>query len=385
MRRAMQQSRDGERGAIALLAAVVFLVVAGFVAFSMNVAHKATARTQLQLAMDAAALAAALSLDGNPASATLPSDVDKAVQVANDYANVYLLDRNPITFSSSDLQAGFWNPAVKTFTPEGATVRFDGHDSVLDRNLTPQLFNAFRVKMKTDGIGGHSDGLDVWFSGFLGYTGKMTVSASAVAIHGGACASDNGCTVPMVVPRCAIIDNGGFVNCFNEVTLYFDRGDPSDAALTDLTQPSDTVTLDEESGQMEAAAKCTNPTITANSDVAVGHPRDLYTSNAITSMRSPTNMICTDYSPGSQPSDVCKRFTFPVVDTGGCMSGGNVQNRSVATPLGFFRGVITGTSDPNNSTATPYVKVYIDCTRPSSAPGGCPNFGMDSKTLRLVQ
>ena len=65
----MRRQRQKERGAIALLSAIVVIAVGGFLALSLNVGHIMNARTQLQSAMDSGALGAVRSLDGTRAGA----------------------------------------------------------------------------------------------------------------------------------------------------------------------------------------------------------------------------------------------------------------------------------------------------------------------------
>ena len=59
MKRSTSRPRKNRRGIIAVLAALLFIVMLGMVAFAVDLGYTAMIQTQLQAAADSAALAAA--------------------------------------------------------------------------------------------------------------------------------------------------------------------------------------------------------------------------------------------------------------------------------------------------------------------------------------
>lgn len=99
------------RGVIIPLAAVMAIVVLGIIAFAVDIGYIALARTQLQVAADSAALAAA-------ASTHLPRAEMEAV--ARRFAGSNTAAGRPVELASSDIEYGTWDTATRTFTPSAS-------------------------------------------------------------------------------------------------------------------------------------------------------------------------------------------------------------------------------------------------------------------------
>src|SRR5262249_30368434 len=151
------------------------------------------------------------------------------------YARHHALDMAAIALNTSDAQAGYWESATKTFFTDGQTVLIGDAYVTLAPSTTAQYYNAVRVAASADAAAGHNAPLGVWCGGFLGGARTMTLGARAVAVGGGPC-SNSGCTLPLVVPSCALLDGGGNIACGTVVRLYFNHGHGKDVALADVLQ-----------------------------------------------------------------------------------------------------------------------------------------------------
>ena len=114
------------RGAIVVLAAFLLVVMVGMIAFALDIGYLGLARTQLQVAADSAALAAAGS-SNQSASAT--------VAIAQQFANANQAAGRAVELNASDVQFGKWDASTRTFTPSSqlatavkVTVRTDARD-----------------------------------------------------------------------------------------------------------------------------------------------------------------------------------------------------------------------------------------------------------------
>lgn len=374
-----------ERGAIAVLAAIVLLAVGGFLALALNVGHKMTAKTQLQAAFDSAALAGARALNGTPRGTyviddiPVPAGVDGAEEMAYRFARQHYLDSEQITLSrTNDIKVGYWDAGTRKFFPERSTITIGDKEIELKRDLNPQFFNAVRVGAVTDGSeNGHNEPLDVWFGAFVGSSTQMKVAASAVAVNGGPCA-ESGCLLPLAIPSCAIVDSGGFILCNTRQTLNFNFGHGKQVAFIDVSQPSRTVTNAEEVQQMGAGADCRNTQLKIGDVVATGNGSD-FNNPVEKTMYEPTNIVCSgpDAVP---PYTACPHRQVAIVNLGPFCTDPMVQRTTI---VGFARVVVLATRNAN--AGEPAIDVWVDCSGESPNPGGCANFGLSSPTLRLVQ
>lgn len=360
----LPNERRKERGAIAILAAVVLMVVGGFLALSLNVGHRMNAKTQLQGAFDAAALAGAMTLNGQP------SGIANAPAQAVKFAEYHYLDSSKVGLGTSDVTVGYWDKSLGKFFTKGQSVTVGDNTFTLDTDATAQYFNAVKLGATTDGLGSHNQELDVWFGAFLGRSTGMKIWAGAIAVGGGPC-TDTGCTLPLAVPSCAFVDSGGYVLCDTVQTFTFNAGHGKDIWFVNVVDDKNPGNSEIEA-QMKAGASCTNPTVTVGDTLTVQNGNDFNKKVA-----DAMTFRCT----AAAPYTGCERRQVAVFDIGPhCESlKGNPKSGAV---VGFARIVLLDTN-PGGKDAS--IKVYIDCTGDSTEPGGCANFGYGSTKLRLVQ
>lgn len=147
-----------KRGSVALIAAAVFPCLMAVAAF-VDLANVYVSKSSLQMAADAAALGAVLSL---PNSSNVTSTALSLVS-ANTPSGYGTLS------TSQDVQAGTWDPVAKVFTAGTASD------------------NAVQVSTHRTRAG--SNPVLTFFGGFVGVS-AVDVTATAVAVkYGGACAT----------------------------------------------------------------------------------------------------------------------------------------------------------------------------------------------------
>jgi hypothetical protein len=154
MRRSTSKPNRNRRGVIAVLAAVLFIVMLGMVAFAVDLGYVAMLKTQLQSAADSAALAAAGSSSFSQ---------DSMTQIAQAFAQYHRVAGRQVVLNSDDVQFGAWDATAKTFSalPSG------------------QLGTAVKVTVRCDDSSGGSAGL---FFGKVFGVRSATAQASAVAM-----------------------------------------------------------------------------------------------------------------------------------------------------------------------------------------------------------
>src|SRR3990172_7959547 len=96
------------RGAVAVLAAFLIIVMLGIVALSVDLGYMLTVRTQLQVAADSAALAAGAQMSGTRA---------QVVGVAQQFAGYHTASGRRVDVSTADVEYVMWDSAWRTFTP----------------------------------------------------------------------------------------------------------------------------------------------------------------------------------------------------------------------------------------------------------------------------
>jgi len=138
------------RGAITVLAAILVVVMLGLVAFAVDIGVVCLARTQLQVAADSAALAAA-------ASANLPRD--EMETVAKRYASSNFVVSQPIQPNSTDIEYGTWDTSYRRFTPSATpgnavrvTVRADRADGTAVPLFFARVFNIHTVNQQASAV-----------------------------------------------------------------------------------------------------------------------------------------------------------------------------------------------------------------------------------------
>ena len=147
------------RGVILPLTALFIVIIVGMVAFAIDSGTITLARTQLQAAADAAALAGADALSTSPAAATTAAQTIAQANYAGG-AHVSIV-------ASSDIEFGNWDTTTSTFTLLTGTAASDA--------------NAVRVTcwLKQS----RSTGLTLFFAPIWGHS-VTDVKAQAIALAG---------------------------------------------------------------------------------------------------------------------------------------------------------------------------------------------------------
>jgi Flp pilus assembly protein TadG len=367
--RAPRRIGPAESGAIAVLASIVLAVVAGFAALSLAVAHKMTVKTQLQAALDGGALAGAISLDGTAAG------LADAQRSGLRIATLHPLDATTVAIALGDVVPGYWDSRTRLFSVTGDMVSIGGTPILLAPSTTPQYYNAVRVTGGADGQAGHNSPLEVMFASFVGGADSLRVGTQAIAVGGGPC-SDDGCTLPLAVPSCSLVDEGGRLACGQTFTLGFNHGHGKDVAFADLEQPSNQPTPPRTIAQLLGAQTCGNPTVKVGDLVRLSNG-DFFDAHVESSFRGPNlDLVCSS----GPPYTGCPRRQIPVVNAGIICDAPLNQEHEV---VGFASIVILGTRSTPGSERS--IDVYLDCSGVSEADVGCASFGITSRRVRLGQ
>jgi Flp pilus assembly protein TadG len=151
MKRMKLNVRKDRRGVIAVLSAVLLVLMLSMVAFAVDIGYIGLSKTQLQVAADSTALAAASTINqGDTAMVTAARSIAEANRVAG---------RN-IQLNASDVEMGLWDANARTFTS------------------SPSAINAVRVTVRTAANSGGSTPL---FFGRIFGKDSLDQSASAIA------------------------------------------------------------------------------------------------------------------------------------------------------------------------------------------------------------
>jgi hypothetical protein len=222
--------RGSERGAVAVTTALLLMTLFGFFALAFTVGLILNGRTSLQNGSDAAALAAAHSLNG------LASGLSSARQSAYDYSIKHTACDQSITIDAfgADLIFGRWHLRASEclFGSSGS----DCFETISTSN--PRQITAVKILNGCDGIGAHNARLDLPFGAFVGST-TTTVRSAAVAVGGGTAAPK--CALPLTVAECVIVNPGtNQMNCGTPQTLVFSNSNVDGIGFINLYYPSDT-------------------------------------------------------------------------------------------------------------------------------------------------
>ncbi len=345
------RARANERGASAVLAAFLIVVIGAFAALVVNVGHIMGARAQLQNAVDAAALAGAMSLDGT---------AEGLVEAHNDaksfgdryhvYINDVSLTPNVSNGPGGDIVVGHWDllepNRAAAFTP------YDG---------TMPLAEVNAVLARTGRESARGNPLTVFLSGFLNDT-SASVGAQAVAVGGGPCES---CAVPIAFADCMIKRPDGSLNCGAE--LRFANALEDNVGFTNLTP-----------GQTAVGTSDIINILTAGCGeagygdvVGVSNGNNL-TPNVIDAFEA--------YIAAHGP-----KVTAPVIDVedSDCANPQFNQPHMISGFATFTITSITGPPDePERS-----IHIRLECDETSSdtsALSGCVNYGTSAPVTRLV-
>jgi Flp pilus assembly protein TadG len=201
------QRSERQRGATAVIVALLLTVLCGFMALVINSGHLGAVRGQLQNATDAAALAGVRELNGTP------EGVVRARDFAFNYALEHITDRGEDVRINrlTDVVIGRWDftaPRADAFTPITGLTAAD----LAQANAV--LVNAGREASRGNSV-------KVTMGGLLGKE-ETDVSASSVAVLGGPIQA---CVIPLAFSSCAITDLYGTPQCDKTLIFHSDLND----------------------------------------------------------------------------------------------------------------------------------------------------------------
>jgi hypothetical protein len=205
-------ARRTERGATAVVVALLLVVMASFLALVMNVGHLQTVRAQLHNATDSAALAAARELNGTLEG--LAEARRKAVDYASRHATDSLENPDPTIRIDADTDVifGHWY---------SSRPRDSAFEEILGR--TPADLNRINAVLVRDGREA-ARGNDVKTISGLFDRKATDVTAESVAVLGGP--TQDGCPlVPLAFSSCAVTDLDGVPLCDKPLTFHSDLND----------------------------------------------------------------------------------------------------------------------------------------------------------------
>lgn len=209
------QGRFGERGATAVLVAILLAVLAGFLALVINVGHGYLIRNQLQNAADSAALAGARELNGTDAGVTAATDV------AVDFAGRHKTDAQhkpenavKVVPTLGDVEFGYWKPGQP---------RDSAFEVITGRTPTDlRWINAIRVKASRVSRPDGNTPMPVAMGPLLGKQ-VQDVGAEAIAVLGGPCKSN--CPLPIAFASCLLLNEDGSIKCDQRFVFNSDTVD----------------------------------------------------------------------------------------------------------------------------------------------------------------
>jgi Flp pilus assembly protein TadG len=335
------EPRRSERGATAVVVAILAAVLAGFLMLVLNTGHVMAVRGQLQNATDSAALAGAQELNG-----TLPG-LDAARAAAVDFASRHGTDRGmPVTIDpGADVVFGNWNrdlPRDAAFTPITST--------------TPnalKMTNAVLVRAGREAARGNS--VDVVAGGLLG-TEETDVRAQSMAVRGGSC--EEGCAVPLAFAECLIVNPDGSLNCGTELVFNSDTTD--NIGFTNLASDS-AVSTDVLRDILRGSCK----KVAVGDAISIGNGAQL----------SPLV--------GDFQALIGKQVSAPIVRLPSGCPAKFEEAGGEAIVVGFATFTITNVTGG----ATKAIYIRLDCTEiaPEPVSPGCDFFGTAALRPRLVR
>jgi len=185
MRNDARLARRGQRqrGAIAIIVAILLPVMLGFIALAVDISRELVVRNQLQNAADAAALAGAGKLQWTNTSTTWADASSKAS------AAIGLNSADGQTLSTGTVSVGYWNV---TGSPSG----------MQSTTITPGSNDFPAVKVTVSRTAGSNGGpIQTYFAGLIG-TSAIDVSATAVATIAAPGTAKPGALFPLAISQC---------------------------------------------------------------------------------------------------------------------------------------------------------------------------------------
>jgi len=169
--RTRRQARPARRGASLVLFSLMLVVVLGMVAFAVDVGCLSLVRTQLQVAADSAALAAAASMEKSPCD---------PVAVAQRYASQNWAGGKAVELAAADVELGHWDFGLRTFVPSGTPTNAIRVTARRDRTAGGEVPLLFARVLGARSCGIRAQAVAVFVSNFQGFRRGLGVLPLAI-------------------------------------------------------------------------------------------------------------------------------------------------------------------------------------------------------------
>jgi Flp pilus assembly protein TadG len=340
--------RAGERGAVAVIVALLLAVLLAFLAIELNVGHATTMRRELQNAIDAAALASARELNGRS------SGLGTSRQMASSYSASHATDDGqPVALDTdADVTFGSWDFTTSTFrATSGSTAG--------------ELLATNAVWVRAGREARRGNALPVWLAAVLGVGGSLDVRAEAIAVSSGPC--QRSCIVPLAFASCGLVDGAGALRC--NQTLVFRNSTVDTAGLTGLADVASTSVVGGLLAGVAAGQAC--PDVHAGDQISIQNGNNF-----------------NPLYPGFRDL-VGRTVSAAVVEPVGCPSNPTFNQGYPVLGFASFRIDYVGNTgrDPKCPDAMgPCIQVTLQCDQVVNEPAtGCGFFGLRTLTSRLVR
>ena len=385
-RRSHKPCRQGQRGVVAILVALLIFILCGFATLVIDMGYMYHVRSDLQNAVDAGATAGVRELDQTPAG------IQNARVRVREFTNLHYANQTPVNIPDADIIFGHWALPTGPFTPYGP----DPAPALLP------LTNSLQVIGRRSAATGNE--LDMRFAGLIGFH-KADIAASATAIGG--CPAQE-CGFPMVVADCSL--NEPITNGTCEWCMVFQNNNSDTAGWTDfgLKQTSIEDIIINACGSQgtgftvdDNTKKCTNACnqATAGTEIPVNNGNNMNKNNYCKRIQ---DILLRD-GPPAQPF----RVSVPVIGStpGTCDATQFSSSKPIAGfavleifgaqcehsgPLVVADGAPAECSvNTGSSTYTPpsgkFIAARLLCNLESPYAGGGECFGMIARRTRLVR
>lgn len=204
--------RSGERGAVAVVIAIVIAVLLGFLALSLETGHVLSARGELQNGADAAALAGAKRLNGTNKNFELAG----ARADATNYSRANPTDKFDVEPESVELGRVEANAAdcAKYGGTAVGTPKYGRQFCAITGTTAADAANITAVRVvtaRTGSPGGAGGGaVSHPFGAFVGQS-QTSVRAEAIALSGSPC--NEGCPELPFAVKASCVESGGVPSC----------------------------------------------------------------------------------------------------------------------------------------------------------------------------
>jgi hypothetical protein len=372
--------RDRQVGAAAVTSLIFLMVMAAFLALSLNMGLLMDTYTELQVGSDAAALAAAKSLDGTTVG------LGNARNAAVEYSDEHVAyGERLIVDPMSDVIFGRWHFTAGACIASGGNCArgFEPYSNAF-AFANPGRVTAVRLRNGRDG-GSHNPVIELPFGAFVG-TPTGAVRSSAVAVGPGS--STSPCALPFGVAVCKLRDSPDSTELHCPQQLFFSN---------ELNDAIGFVNFEGDAAGGHDAAQTINSGLCNGGVASLGEVRvqngNDFNQQVINALQGQSTGVCLI---GSQQ-------IMPVINAG-CEAStwGDADFNRTSEIVGFVRVTITAVTDqsgtvmgcpdqpaPNVTSPGRRAVIFdVDCTMeptPPGALGGGEYFNSTGARVRLVE